>query len=121
MTAEIAHLRAMQIAEVEKLQREKSRLTHALEMIEREVAANPAIKTHFTAEEKEEYRALSVTFSEILKENQRHLFVAREINAQIVGVIRESRIREESTPLYTQSGANERNHHAVHLALNDVI
>jgi hypothetical protein len=118
LAQEVMHLRAMEISAVEKLQKEKARLTAALEKIEREVTQAPP---SFTREEKEEYLSVHSAFQEILKENQRHLFVAREINAQIVGVIRESRLNEESTPVYTQKGERERHHHAVHMALNDII
>lgn len=122
LVKEIECLKTMKVREVEKLQKEKLRLTSALETLQKEIERNPDIRRQFSEDEMEEYSSVSQVFQEILLKNFRQLMVARDINTQVVSAVRDTLIESQSAPLYTGQGKGEMPPgHTLSIAINDVI
>ena len=123
LATENSHLKKMEVGEIAKLQKEKTRLLSALEKIKKEIVRNPTIKNSFSKDELAEYQSISELFSEIAKENHINLKVARDVNSYVIKAVKDVLTSEVMPPQYTGkgSGTHSGSDMALSMTLNDVV
>lgn len=122
LAQESAHLKAMQIREVEKLQKQKIQLTSAIESMQKEIARSPALKGSFSDEELEEYSGVCSLFKDVLRDNQIQLKVACDINSYVMMAIKDSLSASAKPPQYNGRGkGNDKTDRTLSMSINDVV
>jgi flagellar biosynthesis/type III secretory pathway chaperone len=122
LAREVECLRKMKIKDIEPLQREKERLLTSLEEMKQQLEANPYLMDECDEDDTEEFREVAEIFEAILLENHRHLLLAREVNARVVGVVRDTLQEEQGSAYYNQVGDGRgKSRQALTMGLNDVV
>jgi hypothetical protein len=104
MAEEVQHLKAMRLREVEALQPQKLEALRGVERLRDRVKANPAVLAGLSEEEREDFRSVAGMFESILVENHNRLKAARDINRQLMQIIRDSVAEQVGSPRYTARG-----------------
>lgn len=84
---ETTMLRNMKIADIEKLQAEKSEIADALQSAQRHLSLQPGILKKLPEQEKKKFESLSMAMAQAIADNYKELTVAREVNKKIVELI----------------------------------
>lgn len=89
LVRETAHLKAMEIKEIAKLQDEKQKLTKLMDAYQKLIKARPELVRMLDEDSRAELAELSDEFSRALTENMQRTAVARAVNQRVVQAIME--------------------------------
>ena len=104
LAEEVDLLEAMKVRDIEKLQDEKLFLVDALETHRKILKQQPQLSETIPSQDKHDLAQVVEVFEDILAENHRRLTMAKEVNAQVVGAIREVVEEKSQTPYYGRRG-----------------
>lgn len=104
LVRETAHLKAMEIQEIAKLQEEKQKLTKLMDAYQKLIQKRPELVRMLDADSRAELTELAAEFSRALAENMQRTAVARAVNQRVVQAIREVVTESNHAGTYNKYG-----------------
>lgn len=107
LAEEVDLLKDMKVKKIEALQDEKLFLTEALEAHKKILKRQPELSDSIPSRDKKDLAAVVDVFEDILVENHRRLQMAKEVNQQVVGAIREVVTDTARSKYYDNGGISQ--------------
>lgn len=115
-------LEQMQITRVGELQKEKTMLTHALELMKKQLMKQPEALEEIDAQTRDDLQEVIAVFNQILEENYRRLDVARRVNQRVVEAVTDVIAEQNKREGYDQKGQSGGHHdQALSVTLNEKV
>lgn len=106
LVRETAHLKAMEIKEIGRLQEEKQKLTKTMEAYQKLIKARPELVRALDEDSRAELAELTEAFSKAVAENMQRTAVARAVNQRVVQAITDVVTENQHAGTYTKYGTN---------------
>lgn len=106
LVRETAHLKAMEIKEIARLQEEKQKLTKTMETYQKLIKTRPELVRALDEDSRAELSELTEEFSKAVAENMQRTAVARAVNQRVVQAIMDVVTENQHAGTYTKYGTN---------------